>query len=475
MNLPTVVTAAGMIPQSPSDLRAQLLASVALMAPGYTADLPGSLIEDISSTDVGALIICDSARVELVNSLTPYGANEALLIQLGEVYGVPQGQDTNTSVFVVFTGTPGFPIARGFTVSDGTNQFIVQDGGIVGSGGSSQPLFAVASLPGSFAVPANTVVDLVTSVPEGITLSVTNPLDGLPAASAQTFGDYRTQLLEAGLASATGMARFLKAQIKKVPGVQERLVSVRKVSTGWEVIVGGGDAYEVANAIFQGEFDLPALTGSTIAVQSVTKANPGVAVTDLNHGLVNGQSNVHIAGAAGGGFTAINGGPYTVVVIDEKTFSFGVDTSGYSGSYTAGSGVVTPNPRNVVVTILDYPDSYDIPFVIPPQQQVAIALIWNTTAVNFVSDDAVVQLGQPAIVDYVNSIPVGVPINLFDMQEAFMDAVSGLIPKSLLSRMVFTVSINSVVTAVTSGTGLYVGDPESYFQTSSGAVSITRG
>jgi hypothetical protein len=48
---------------------------VAAEVPDYTANLPGSLIEDISSTDVQALATIDQARVDAINSFSPYGAN----------------------------------------------------------------------------------------------------------------------------------------------------------------------------------------------------------------------------------------------------------------------------------------------------------------------------------------------------------------------------------------------------------------
>ena len=58
-NLPTVVTKDGLQPQSPAAIRTALLAAVAAVRPGYTANLPGSLVEDISSTDVAAIALCD--------------------------------------------------------------------------------------------------------------------------------------------------------------------------------------------------------------------------------------------------------------------------------------------------------------------------------------------------------------------------------------------------------------------------------
>src|SRR5690349_6601545 len=93
-DFPVIVTAAGMQPQDPQAIRDQILAAAVANSPGLTGNLPGILIEDILSTDVPAVALCDQARVELVNSLTPFGANEALLIMLGSIYGVPYGLAT---------------------------------------------------------------------------------------------------------------------------------------------------------------------------------------------------------------------------------------------------------------------------------------------------------------------------------------------------------------------------------------------
>ena len=202
-------------------------------------------------------------------------------------------------------------------------------------------------------------------------------------------------------------------------------------------------------------------------------ANPGVITTNLNHGFTTGQNDVMIAGVVG--TTGVNGGPYTVTVISEKTFSFGVNTTA-SGAYVSG-GVVTPNDRNVSVDIQDYPDTYTIPFINPPQQDVTIQLTWNTSSPNFVSDTAVAQVGAPALANYINAIPVGAPINLFELQNVFQAAVvsAGLDQIQYLTRMVFTVSINGVSTPPDAGTGIIAGDPESFFQTTASDILITQG
>lgn len=470
-NLPTVITVAGLQPQSPIALRTQLIAIVSSTNPGYTADLPGSLIEDISSTNVGAILLCDAARVELVNSLTPYASNAFLLVQLGNIYGVQADVESNTSVYVVFSGTIGFPIPPGFTVSDGTYQYTVQDGGVIESGGTSEPLFCLATIPGIWTVAAGTVTSLVTSVPSTITLSCVNPLPGTPGGIAQTQEQFRASVLQAGLAASQGMPRYLKTLLGNVPGVQTRLISVVQVNGGgWEILCGGGDPYAVANAIYEALFDVSTIVGSTIAITGITNANPGVATTNLNHGLTTGQTGVTVAGVMPSGFNAAN---KTVTVISEKTFSYATDTTG-AGAYSSG-GVVTPNPRNISVDLIDYPNTYSITFVNPPQQTVAVSVTWNTNSPNYVSPAAVQQLGAPALINYINAIPVGQPINLFALQETFQLAIASAVPAMYLTRMIFVVTINGDVTAPPSGYGTISGDPESYFFAASNAITINQG
>lgn len=470
------ITSAGAQPTSPVTLNANLISLVSQVNPGYTV-LPGSLIADLSGTATYALALIDSAAVELVNSISPYTANPWITLQLGNMYGVSQGASVNTSVFVVFTSnTVGFQIPPGFLVTDGTNQYQVQSpGGAILVGGSSLPLYCVAVTAGSFPVPANSVHSLITQPPagSGITLSCNNPTPGTPSAGAQTTEGYRAQVLAAGLVSGQGNASMARALVSNVPGVQPRLVSVAQVNGGgWEVIAGGGDPYAVANAIYNSGVDISTLVGSTIGIVSITKANPGIVTTNLNHGFPLGiQAGVVIAGCLG--MTQANG-TWTVNVLTPTTFSLQTDSTGF-GTYTGG-GVVTPNTRNISVNLNDYPDVYTVPYVNPPPEAVIIQLTWNTIQPNFTNSAAVAQFGAAALAQYINSIQVGpAPINLFDMQTVFAESVSNLVSTALLTRMVFTVTVNGVVVPPQSGTGIIAGDPESYFTTSPAAIIITQG
>ncbi len=238
-DIPVIITSAGAQPTPPAVLRETLLTGVEATSPGYTARLPGILIEDVSDTDVGGLVICDTARVETINSIAPNSANDFLLSLLGQVYigpGAAPAPPTNTSVFVVFTvvdafsnPVPGYVIPRGFTVSDGTYQYVVQDGTVTLSNGVTAPVFCAAVLPGSWGVPTNSVSQVVTSVPTGFTITCTNPLPGTSGnAAAETNDQYRARVQQAGQAISTGTTTQLKTLLGQVPGVQQRLIS-----TGW--------------------------------------------------------------------------------------------------------------------------------------------------------------------------------------------------------------------------------------------------
>ena len=466
-SIPLVMTSAGPVSTPPATLYANLINYVATQSPGYTV-LPAGLIDDISGTDVGALVAIDQARVDAINSVTPYGANAFLLAQLGAQFGIAQGVGANGSVFVQFSGPAGYVFQPGFLVSDGTNQYALQDGGVIETGGTSPQLFAVATSSGTFAIPANTVTQIVTSVPSAYSITVTNPEAGTPATSTESVQDYRSRVLQAGAVASTGTPAYVKTLLEKVTGVQARLVSINQLMSGWQIVCGGGDAYSVATAILQSVPDIAALQGSQLAITGMTAANPVVITTNLNHGYQIGQT-VTVSGATPGAYNLT----YTVASVTATTITTTTNGSGF-GAYTSGAKL-TPNPRNVSVSLFQNPDMYSVPFVNPPQQIVTVAATWNTTLPSFTAGSSVAQLAAPAIQSYINSIYVGQPINILEMQAAFQNAVSSVIAPQNVTTLQFVVTINGVTASPTAGTSIIPSDPESYFSISSAGVTITQG
>ncbi|WP_247999370.1 baseplate J/gp47 family protein [Escherichia marmotae] len=259
--IPITMTSAGAQPTPPNDLLANLITRVAEKVPGYTANLPAGLITDLASTAVGALALIDQARVDLINSVSPYGANIPLLMQLGNIYGVQKGVGTNTSVNVVFTGLPGFNIPKGFLVSDGNYQYAVSAGTIIPESGQTDSVYCVATTEGAWAVPEGSVTQIVTSVPSGQTLMCTNLIAGTPGDDEQTWSSYRAEVMESGMQGVQGTPDCFKVTLKAVSGVQENLISFRQSSLGkWVAVVGGGDPYDVAYAIYKSVPDISKLT-----------------------------------------------------------------------------------------------------------------------------------------------------------------------------------------------------------------------
>lgn len=479
IDIPVVMTSAGAQPTAPAVIRADLVALVSATNPGYTANLPASLIEDVSSTEVAGISLIDQARVDTINSLTPIGANDFLLLEQGQLFigpGAAPGVPTNTSVSVVFTALDpntllpltGQLVPMGFVVSDGTYQYVVQDDGVTNTSGNTPPLFCLATIAGSWAVPSGTVTQLITSAPVGVNLTCSNPLPGTPGnPNAETAQAFRTRVMQAAQSVSTGLQTILKTALATISGVQQRLIAVRQQGTGWEVIVGGGDQYLIAQAIYDSGLNIAGLVGSSMNVTNITSANPGVVTTDKNHGYTTGQT-VTMTGIVGP--TSLNGVPETVTVLSGKTFSIPVNTS-ILPAYVSG-GVCSPNSRNMTPNISDQPDVYTIPFVSPPQQTVTIAVSWNTTQPNFASQASVAQLASAAIAAYVNSIPVGAPISVAILTETFVDAVASVLDPETISVLTFAVSINGVSTPPVGQ--LITGDPESYFFSVISGIAVTQ-
>lgn len=280
---PIVITSEGLTPQSTASLASQVQANALANSPGITQNLPGSLISDMEGTVVAALSVMDQQRVESVNSLTPYGCNVSMLSQLGKLYlGQSQpGLATNTSVNVVFSAPNniGWVIPNGFLISDGTYTYQIQVGGVIGSSGNSSSITAIAVQAGSWSVPENTAFTAVSSVPTTVSIaSITNPVTGSPAGTAETWGSFRARVLQAGLAACVATPRFIKTLIGALLGAQANLISVQSASGGLRIVVGGSaDTYEIANAIFMAVANIATLQGSAVS----SSRNVTVSLTDF--------------------------------------------------------------------------------------------------------------------------------------------------------------------------------------------------
>ena len=460
--------AAGPVPKTSEELRADLVSRATELSPGITTDLPGSLIEDIVGTDVGALLIADQIRVDLINSVGPLKANMYMLNLLAQQAGISaQKTEGSTTVPVTFSGPAGFVVPQGFLVGDGTYTYQVADATIILSSGVSAMVTAIATNTGSWAVPAGTVNQIQTSLPSEITLICTNPVAGTPGSAKESDYEFRERVWEGQMSTVQGYPGFIRQKLTDLSNVQARLVSVVQSGNAWIVMCGGGDIYEMAGAIYKSAGDISRLKGTNLNVTGITNANPGVVTTDITHGFSNGQV-INITGVLG--MSGINNVPLTITVLSPHTFSIGINTTG-TGAWTGG-GLVTPNLRNNVVTINDWPDDYLIPFVVPLQQLVTIKFEWATESVNYLTDATIASLVSQPVINYVNGIYAGKPMNINNVKDVFLQAVNGTLDMSLISTLNVIVTVNGIITGVDAGTNIISGDPYSYWYIASNGVIV---
>lgn len=321
--------AAGPVPKTSEELRADLVSRATELSPGITTDLPGSLIEDIVGTDVGALLMADQIRVDLINSVGPLKANMYMLNLLAQQSGIsPQKTQGSTTVPVVFSGPAGFVVPQGFLVSDGTYTYQIADATIILSSGVSSMVTGVATNTGSWAVPVGSVNQIITSLPSGITLTCTNPVAGTPGGAPETNSEFRERVWEGQMSTVQGYPGFIRQKLTDLSNVQARLVSVVQSGNAWIVMCGGGDIYEMAGAIYKSAGDISRLKGTDLNVTGITNANPGVVTTDITHGFSSGQV-INITGVTG--MSGINNVPLTITVLSPHTFSIGINTTASGG------------------------------------------------------------------------------------------------------------------------------------------------
>jgi Flp pilus assembly protein TadG len=95
-------------------------------------------------------------------------------------------------------------------------------------------------------------------------------------------------------------------------------------------------------------------TGSSYVrtVTAIEKRSPARITTSANHGFTTGQV-VNFTNIAGGtSFTNLNGNSYTITRVDSTRFTLdGVNSSSWSGSYTASSGRVTMGSARAIAAV----------------------------------------------------------------------------------------------------------------------------
>lgn len=98
---------------------------------------------------------------------------------------VEEAPHHRTSVYVIFSGNPGFVVQKGFAVSDQRHIYRVNRDSTIQPSGETRPVLAVASDPGVWKVAPESVRFINTSTSKLFTITVINPSEGIPALASE--------------------------------------------------------------------------------------------------------------------------------------------------------------------------------------------------------------------------------------------------------------------------------------------------
>ena len=97
---------------------------------------------------------------------------------------------------------------------------------------------------------------------------------------------------------------------------------------------------------------------------------------------------------------------------------------------------------------------------------------WATESTNYLTDATISSLVSEPVIQYVNSIYAGKPLNINNIKDVFLQSINSTIDMSLITTLNVIVTVNGVITSVDSGTNIISGDPYSYWFIASDGVTV---
>lgn len=250
------ITENGIIPATPIQIREKLLQEVQAEIPEFS-NLPSGLENNLIDESVIILAQIQDMVVNAMNSVAPTYANDYLIKELGAAFGLTMKDKALPIGSITFTGTPATYIPAGIEVKndDGSKSFKTTVSGVIGANRTVNITCEGVDYYDT-PTPENTLTNIVNQV-IGVE-SCTNPNDITESVEAETIKEYRERFQLKAMANKIGTPATITTNLLLVKGVVKRLLNFRaaqindgdKAKAVLEVVVGGGDDYEVANALF---------------------------------------------------------------------------------------------------------------------------------------------------------------------------------------------------------------------------------
>ena len=214
----------------------------------------GQIITSLTQIDLATISYLEN----LANAFFFGGSGDFLDKWAWNLYRVTRKQGTPSSVIIKITGRPTTDIPNDFTISDGSENYIIEAPTRIGENGEVIAKFNNIAI-NDFVAKANTITQIVTNI-DGVE-RVNNENNATQAIFRETDAELFHRCLYFGSTATNSSFRSILANVAQVKGVNriagaENVANQNKIINGVEltphsicIVVDGGEAQEIAEAI----------------------------------------------------------------------------------------------------------------------------------------------------------------------------------------------------------------------------------
>ena len=214
----------------------------------------GQIITSLTQIDLATISYLEN----LANAFFFGGSGDFLDKWAWNLYRVTRKQGTPSSVLIKITGRPTTDIPNDFTISDGSENYIIETPTRIGENGEVIAKFNNIAI-NDFVAKANTITQIVTNI-DGVE-RVNNENNATQAIFRETDAELFNRCLYFGSTATNASFRSILANVAQVKGVNriagaENVANQNKIINGVEltphsicIVVDGGEAQEIAEAI----------------------------------------------------------------------------------------------------------------------------------------------------------------------------------------------------------------------------------
>lgn len=236
------LTSQGYQIRQPSAIKEDLVKYMLTQNPSFdefSADIQNNLLD----TAVPIILQFENLIAELCNCYAPAYSNDFIWESLASTLGLTYRNEVKGQVSLQFKGETGTYIPEETEVGafKTTRAVTIGTTGVVN---------VTATTDSEVEAEANTLTEINGNL-EGVT--VTNPSPSIAYTPQETPEELKKRAQAILRNPRIGSVDYAVGELKKIDGVVERLISVGWVQTdtqqGIELVIGGGDDYEIANTL----------------------------------------------------------------------------------------------------------------------------------------------------------------------------------------------------------------------------------